>query len=251
MDYLVLDENVLKYRIHNFQETNLTSLRRKYFEGLFWLSKLIDSNLFTSWLTNLDEKDIAEFWLLLMRNRPVYGDEEFGKQLAFKVAEKISNLETSHEILARVSLDLATLNNVFLGNGEIKHFLNGAEDWANVYELANIRFFPTLGLCINKDFFEIEKGSGEQIVRSIDVHCGHTANISDFQIECNKYTNVQKNELKEMLLIDLEFHLQKTGFFEPKLTSLDRKILNLYPKIIDKLPKFVTKLIKLTLNLRK
>jgi hypothetical protein len=251
MDYLILEEKVLKYRIHDFQETNMASLRRKYFEGFFWLSILLDSKLFTSWLSNLPENDVSDFWMQLMRNRPVYGDEEFGRQFAFKVAEKISSLDISHELLAKVSLDLASLNNVFLGHGEIKHFLKGADDSASVNQLANIKFIPAFGLCISSDFFEIEKGSGEQIVRSIEVHCGHTAIISDFQIECNKYTNVQKNELQEMLLIDLEFYLQKIGFFEPKLTSLDRKILNLYPKIIDKLPKFVTKLIKFTLNLRK
>jgi hypothetical protein len=247
--YVVLEDIVLKYRIHSSQETNLASLRRKYFEGFFWLSKLIKSQFFMTWLSNLDDAEVAEFWSLLMSNRPVYGDEEFGKQLTFHVAERILILDLPNETLALVSLDLATLNNVFLSKGEIRHFLNFTEERAHTFQFSNVRFIPTPSLCINNEFFEIEERQELSIVKSFEVYCRHAPSISNFEIDCTKYKNVQRNNLQEMLLMDLEFHLQKIGFFEGKLTSLDRKVLSIYPSIISKLPKSVTKMIKFLLKL--
>jgi hypothetical protein len=249
--YLILEDKVLKYRIHESQETNLASLRRKYFEGFLWLSKLINSESFMTWLSSLDDSEVAEFWSLLMISRPVYGDEEFGKQLTFHVAEKIANLDIPPELLATVFLDVATLNNVFLGKGEIKHFLNVAVDQAQVAQFANIQFIPAPSSCLNSEYFEIETEPVVNIVKSVEVCCGHTPNISNFEIDCNKYKNVAEINVQEMLLLDYEFHLQKIGVFEAKLTSLDRKILNAYPNIINKLPKFVTKMIKSILKLDK
>ncbi len=128
---VVLDIPVLKYRTHDFQESNVSSLRRKYFEATIWQLQFISEEAFLNWIKATSPEDLLRFWSEVIRIVPIYGDYEFGSIVLLSLANSLLSNSLDRQICGTISSDIARVFGVVLKLNEGWHISKRFEklDW--------------------------------------------------------------------------------------------------------------------------
>ena len=94
----VISESFTNYRVHDMQESHVSSLSRKNFEALVHLGNFITSERFTNWITQLELPEVIQFLECLIKYPPLYADPKFSSELVSIITNHIKLIRTETEI---------------------------------------------------------------------------------------------------------------------------------------------------------
>ena len=173
---------ILKYRVHNEQESSLAPKRRKYFEATLWISRFASSETFKDWVENLTDSEILKFWKALTEKSPIYGFEEFGKVILFNIAEILLKHTQDREIASLILSDLTQRFSIFLKIDEAWHMSDRLESMS--WE-SNVNLVPQDDVCPKLLEASLQFSSSLNMLR-ITVGCLHsTKNASTTILNCD------------------------------------------------------------------
>jgi hypothetical protein len=107
------------YRVHEDQESNLATSRRKYFEALIYLDELVTSPSFVNWLARMTFTEKISFWESIIKSPPIYGDKNFSSTLLTSFYKKISDSCDLVSEKAEFANRFALYNGVLLRSGQV------------------------------------------------------------------------------------------------------------------------------------
>jgi hypothetical protein len=220
----VVDASAVQYRVHAGQESNISSMRRKYFEGLFWLDSIISSDEFNLWLADLSENDQIEFWNEVCRLGPIYGDSQFGFPITLRIAKLLTAESNSSEKIEKILGDLAQKQGVLLKRNELSYFCTD-EQKTNFPFRSNVNVVFESEVC---DTLRNLKASlqNELLPSNIRISCHHSANNRhNLFVDCNQLIGFNTSEAADIVLLVCMNHLESVGFFDLKITPNEKTIL--------------------------
>ena len=230
----VLESSVctLEYRRHSLQESNLVSLNRKYFEGVYHLDDFLNSAFFLAWIDSMKEEVLVDFWNAVYKSPPIYAERDMANVLLFRIAKLvIASAESAHlhnQVLADLSLIFGSLQHDssfadFVGSTENSHFGN--------LRIMNSLSCPTLAPLLS-DF----QGSGS--VYRVTIFCEHGSKTpGSIFIKCSKYQNFPRSKQLDVLVHDISEHLEEVGLLAFRISSRERFLVIKLREYKSRLPK--------------
>lgn len=183
---LTTNENILLYRNHKEQESNLASSSRKYYEAMVWLGRFCRSELFRKWIASQDEVSLVEFWAHIKKYGPVYGDTRFGNFVLQQIAEELISHSSSRFFAASVASDIAFLHHIYFKLNESWHVSTKKEQitWPG-----NIGLVSKTNLCTQLlDIVEILNSSNSENL--VSICCKHSkSKVEGILINCELLTS--------------------------------------------------------------
>lgn len=230
----VLESTVctLAYRRHSLQESNLVSLNRKYFEGIYHLEDFLNSAFFLTWIDSIKEEVLVNFWNTVYKSPPIYAERDMANILLFRIAKLvIASTDSAHlhnQVLADLSLAFGSLQHDysftdFVGNTEKSHFGN--------LRIMNSRSCPTLAP-VYSDF------QGSESAYPVTIFCEHGSKTpGSVFIQCGKYRNFPRSVQRDVLVRDISIKLEEVGLLAFRISSRERFIVMKLRKYKSLLPK--------------
>jgi glycosyltransferase involved in cell wall biosynthesis len=220
------------YRVHDGQESSVSSNRRKYFEALFWINDFTKSRSFEVWLDSLTEAETEEFWSTFVNLKPIYGDLAFYPFVLNSIAQTfLSN--GNRKWTEIVNKEFALSTGVLLRNSEYIHIEK---------EMISKNTFGNFSLLINPDsclillnlskFFSAESNS-----LSIEVGCKHVrSRHRGLILECERYKNLEPDQQADLVVSQITILLEQLGQFGMTLSPVEMGIVQKYRSIKSRLP---------------
>ncbi len=230
----VLESSVctLAYRRHSLQESNLVSLNRKYFEGIYHLDDFLNSAFFVTWIDSMKEEALVDFWNAVYKSPPIYAERDMANVLMFRIAKLViastDNAHLHNQVLADLSLAFGSLQHDqsfadFVSDAKESHFGN--------LRITNDLNCPTLGPLLS-DF------QGSESAYSVTVFCEHVSKTpGSVFIQCAKYQNFTRSIQCDLLVRDISEELEKVGVLAFRISSRERFTVMKLRKYKSLLPK--------------
>ncbi len=238
------------YRLHEDQESNLVTVRRKYFEAVMCLEQLVNSIEFRLWLSKISLADKFLFWESLVKLPPVYGNTVFSNLLLMSTYKAI--LESC--VLAQEKVEIANRfalhHGVLLRNGQISSIL--PKDCTMKDTLPG-----NLNLNVEKDACDeikrlarfVSSDSGQYSRRLGCMHSNAKENV--FKFDCATLVNGSLEKKADQLIKALSLEYEQNELQARIFTSGEMFVLEFLRKIRAIAPKFIHKrLRKLRLKYR-
>lgn len=230
----VLESTVctLEYRRHSLQESNLVSLNRKYFEGIYHLDDFLNSKNFLAWITSLKEEDLINFWNVVYKSPPIYAERDMANVLLFRIAKLViassSSAPLHNQILADLSLTFGSLQH--------DHSFSDFVDVAEKSHFGNLRITNGLSCPILAPLFSDFQGS--KSAQRVEVYCEHGSKVDGgVFIQCDKYRNIPRSIQRDVLVRDISEKLEEVGMLAFRISSRERFIVMKLRKYKSLLPK--------------
>ena len=224
-DVLTTTSIGIDYRVHSIQETNLAPLRRKFFEGSFWLGEYVRSDGFKIWITSLNDEDRLLLWDALLRKMPIYGDAHFGNPLMHALAHLLMSSSQNIGTSYRISTEFAALYGVFLRDGEVSSLLLNRDE-SFTESRGNIRIIPAIDTC-----FHIVKASqlvtGLENAREFGVYCKHSnKKKGHIFVECDRNILNTPTVNADLLINAITSFCENQKEFDIALSSSEKRVLS-------------------------
>lgn len=217
------DSSSVKYRVHPLQESRLGSTRRKFFESAFWMLEFIESKPFLEWLQNLEEQEIVKFWNFLVREKPVYSSETFGRVVLIQLGRAILRTRPSFESKNLIVGSLAVEQGVYLKRGEVSNFL--FENLSLTSDVSsNISCVPTPGVCrqfaLGLAFF-----SHDSLPKhTFQVSCFHTIDVATaIRFDCSKFVGLHGDQIADQIVFQLTQSAEDKGILDFSVTPFEKR----------------------------
>jgi hypothetical protein len=230
---LTTSEEILLYRNHDQQESNLATSSRKYFEAMVWLGRFCRSELFKKWVADQDEDSLLEFWAHIKKYGPVYGDERFGSFVLYQIAEELIAHSSSRIFAASVASDIAFLNHVYFKPNESWHISTKREQ---VSWPGNVGLVSGTNLC--RKILEIaEVINSSNSANLISICCMHSkSKFEGILVNCELLTS-EKLEIKvDMLLSHISSKLDASDGSRAVLSPGEMLAIRIIRALMNKLP---------------
>jgi hypothetical protein len=230
----------VEYRRHPLQESNMVSLNRKFFEGVYWLDEFLSSSIFISWVNSIDDTSLRIFWKTVFGKLPLYGDRDLSGLLLFNLAKILirnsSNRELHNQVLADLSLALGSLQHDanlcgLIGNSSSSHF-------------GNLRVFNRDLVCpILSGLLHAFQGSDSSYI--INLSCEHDTNYSDgIYVLCSNYLGRTERQQLDLLVRDISLQLEREGLMDFKISPRERSLVLSLRKYKSRIPKRILRKIR-------
>ena len=230
----VLESSVctLAYRRHALQESNLVSLNRKYFEGIYHLDDFLNSAFFVTWIDSMNKEILADFWNAVYKSPPIYAERDMANVLLFRIAKLVIASTHSAHLHNQVLADLA------LAFGSLQHD-QGFTDFVSVAEeshFGNLRIIndlkcPFLGPLVS-DF------QGSESAYPVTIFCEHGLKTpGSVFIQCGKYQNFTRSIQRDVLVREISEKLEEAGLLAFRISSRERFTVMKLRKYKSLLPK--------------
>jgi hypothetical protein len=223
---------VLEYRRHPLQESNMVSLNRKFFEGVYWLDEFLSSPVFVSWVKSIEDNSHRIFWKTVFVKLPLYGDRDLSNLLLFNLAKILmrnsSSRELHNQVLADLSLALGSLQHDanlcgLIGNSSESHF-------------GNLRILNTELVCpILSALLHCFQGSDSSY--AVTLSCEHDFNHSDgVYVLCSSYLGRTERQQLDLLVRDISLQLERKGLMVFKISPRERSLILSLRKYKSRIP---------------
>jgi hypothetical protein len=241
---LVMDERFItseissvEYRRHDTQESNLVSLNRKVFEGIYYLDSFINSDTFLDWVKSRSEIELLSFWRSTNIYPPLYGDHELSNTLLIGLARIIRASKQAskfqNELVSDLSLRLGTL----LHDQSIKETLGMVEACSN--DLGNLRIENEgLNCPIIRNLLSSLRGFDNSL--KVRISCKHDPAKSGIHINCEEYLDFPKRHALDALVRDISLALESKGELAFRISPTERKLI----LFVRKFKRFTPSLLK-------
>jgi hypothetical protein len=232
----------IKYRVHDDQESALAPLKRKNLETLLVFSRLLDSQEFATWRERSNFENDYPLWLEMSRSRPIYGDENASYALLLQLLRKIESVALDSQQMTQMLGNFAKISSTLLRTGEVRNLIAPQIESENV-PLGNFLLVPNLSSCLKlqgiADSFSAAEGS-----ISFSIYCEHSQEKIGLYVKCEKFSPRSENSILDLIVNDLTFQLENSGYFDLTLTGGERLIIKTYRKLKVKLPNFIMRLLR-------
>ncbi len=215
----------LEYRRHNTQESNLVSSNRKQFEAIYWLDEFISSSEFEVWFNNCHEDDIQDFWRGIIKDKPLYGQEDLAKILIFSIAKKILHTGVSARIRNVIVADLSLLFGALQYDDDFRESVEGLKNEKEVF--GNLRIIESHFHCevltALQPFFR-----GSDYAKSVRLACTHSKSSRDaIWVDCSKYLGLPARQSRDLLLRDISEHFENLGMLDFRISPIERRLIRI------------------------
>ena len=225
----------LNYRVHSSQESNLSPIRRKFFEGSLWIDLLLRSGRFTTWAEELSDQERLLFWRAVNNKKPIYGDEFYARPILYSVARILMDTAKSYETAKEIVGDLALTCGVFLKDNESITLINN--EGPSVGENpGNIRVLAADGACPTMiQACKLMKGGLS--ARVFRVSCTHSAKTAQtININCSTLPAESLNACADLIVSRITSACEANGDFEVALSIGERVSLLMFRSLKNRLP---------------
>lgn len=225
--YLTSSISSIEYRRHSTQESNLVSLNRKMFEGIYHLDSFINSDLFLDWVTSKSDVELLSFWRSAIAFPPLYGEPEMSNILLTGIARQIRatihGAKLQNELLSTLALRLGSL----MHDESMKETLE-ITDMQRV-GLGNLRIENEALICpIIQELIPRLRGVDNAV--KVRVFCKHDLKRDGIHINCENYSNLASRHALDALVRDISLSLESKGLLAFRISAKERKLILLIRK---------------------
>jgi hypothetical protein len=239
----------LRYRVHEGQESAVVSNQRKYFEGAYWMSALIDSQDFSNWLIHLTESEVLMFWSEVLKKPPIYDDLMSGSKVLFLLARKILEISSSPILEDTILNGLALKNGVILKRGDTGSFLSSPIHEKSLSE-SNILVNVSSSSCQKFILATLNFSKGNETENDLFIKCQHAQRSTrGYLINCSKLVFDDETN-GDLVGMEMSKIFEKSNRFIPALSPSEKLALNVLAKLRPRIPSFVKYKIKKFTNPR-
>jgi len=228
------NEIAIDYRVHDGQESALAPKRRKYFEAQLVFSRFIDSSILDGFLSKNTSNEIWLFWSGLMKNKPIYQNQEFGKYILTRLGEKLVGCTSDKSIANQILGDLASMNGVLLRRGEIRSLSGRTMDTTTV-SFANFKLTSADNGCLNLNALILDSSANYEHGARFVVGCDHSQNHYDFLTNCRVDGDESATWL-DRLIVKITEEMELGGDLNFTLTPRERRLITITRNIKNRLP---------------
>lgn len=240
-----LEEICIQYRKHAQQESHLASHRRKYFEAFVWFEQMIQDVSFSRWISALSEREIIDFWELLLLNLPIYGDAQYSLMLLNGLRVELAE-NSSLTQQAKMLGDFAFFNGVPLKDEDLGSLLSIDFNQIPTHSNIEIEFLPKTCSTIicTEEFFSSNKG------RKFQIGCKHSMNKSSKSnlVDCEKLSGDFPQITADLILFEITKNLEKSGGVSLAITPKEKILVLSLRKIRTLAPNSFLNLARKLLN---
>jgi hypothetical protein len=215
----------LQYRRHGTQESNLVSSNRKQFEAIYWLDEFICSSEFEVWLKNSCEDNIQDFWRGIIKDKPLYGQEDLAKILIFLIAKKILRTDVSSRIRNIIVADLSLLLGALQYDNDFRESVEGLKNEKEVF--GNLRIVESHSHCeVLTSLLPYFRGS--DYAKSVSLACAHSKNSRKaIWVDCSKYLGLPARQSRDLLLRDISEYFENSGVLDFRISPIERRLIRI------------------------
>lgn len=227
---------IIEYREHIAQESNLAGLNRKYLENAFWMIEFIDSEEFVSWINTQSEIDLMNFIEYLLKYKPIYFDQSYSKIIVFLIFKTILATTSSVNLKAKCIFELSHTFGVFLHEKEICNFVSIPFNFRlDCTQNFNIEFAPDVCEEVSRVSYRFK---ANKYIQKVHISCRHAGGKKRgfLVLDCNRLTNLSEDDRIDLILVKINEFFESQGENEKKITpgeyfiiSFIRRIRNLVP----------------------
>jgi hypothetical protein len=230
---------LIKYRVHDFQESLLAPETRKRFEAEIMIQSVIIDKKFQQFLENLRHRQL--FYRELCSNLPIYGDSTFGTSIYLQLLNSSSSINIGG--LTRHLASYASAHGAYLKMSEFP--ATSALFSLNNFKL-NLSGVVLEGTCTSVT---------ESLNRTLDfalrstyaIGCLHSVSseISQgalLQIDCQAFEDLEDNSIDEAIVLQLQSQLSGNLRLENQLAPWEKRLIEISRnalKVVRRLKSFL------------
>jgi hypothetical protein len=237
----VVKESFTQYRVHDEQESSVSSLSRKNLESLIHLGSLIQSNQFRQWIKRLEVNQAVNFLESFMIYPPLYGDAKFSSEFVSIVVQNVCDSRDELEIQSAAKLVNAFYHGVLIDENQAIYLQETPAKVLYGKTRFNVRFEFSLSSCL-------AVRSVQQLIQdtstrfpTVSVGCLHTGkNVANIQIDCT--VSRSSSQILDLIAQEATSYFQKLGVFEGSVSRFEysivlklRKLKKMIPPLINKI----------------
>lgn len=220
----VVDDVFIQYRVHEQQESNVSSLSRKNLEALVHLGTFIRSNEFSNWILELEVSKVVGFLESLIKYPPIYGDTKFSREFVSLVTQTVEVLRIENDIRSAAKLVNAYFHGVIIDDSTTVQI----EDSSHQVIPASIKFnsnFIFDEMCCQKIKTAQSKiDSSSAVYPEVLVGCLHgNKPKNDFLLNCGAINTT--SQFLDALAQGANAHFEKLGAFEGSVSRFEYSLI--------------------------
>jgi hypothetical protein len=230
----------IEYRRHPLQESNMVSLNRKFFEGVYWLDEFLSSPMFVSWVKSIEADSLRIFWKTVFVKLPLYGDSELSNLLLFNLAKILMRNSSSRELHNQVLADLS------LALGSLQHDANlcGLISDSSESHFGNLRIINTGLVCPTLSAL-LHSFQGSDSSYAVTLSCEHDSNFTDgIYVLCSSYLGRTERQQLDLLVRDISLQLERKGLMVFKISPRERSLILSLRKYKSRIPERILRRIR-------
>lgn len=238
----VESRSLINYRVHNGQESAISSMSRKNFEALLHFTDFLHRSAFSEWVTKLSSEEVFAFFDLLNKYPPIYGDPVFSAEFVGVLTRRIAEIREDTEVSRRGLLTNAYAHQVLMVSNQLK-FLISSVDGVNVnIQETNFAFRLSDDVCVSLRELMLNHRSS---LPEIKLNCKHSKKSqSGVYVDCSK----TGADLIDEVLYKCHDHLMASNQFNFSISPIEIKLVRTFrflkrssPKLVNR---FARKLLK-------
>ena len=238
---MTTDVASIEYRRHETQESNLASSNRKMFEAVYWLSELINSDKFVTWIESQSTNDVAEFWNSLIVFPPIYGESELSDILIFRLATIIQESKHGPKLQNQILVDLSLRVSALQHAEGVKEYLGISEEVSSVF--GNLKIENEMNECpVIADLVSSFRGAENSV--KVNIYCRHTKKKAGIKVKCETYLSLRRQQALDALVRDISGALESQGGFAFRISPIERKYVALLRRYKHFVPATVKRYIR-------
>jgi hypothetical protein len=231
----ILNESFTHYRVHDGQESNVSSSSRKNFEALIHLGNFISSQPFTDWIESLEASELLDFLGFLIKYPPLYSDPNFSSEFTSIVTNVVRSYRSEIEIKQLATMISAFSHGVLVGSSELGYLDNSHISSQDSSRVFNFNFLTDDTCCIKVKSIPIHFNDMYAQFPTLTFGCSHSrVAVNVIKLDCINL--VSQNQIYDSIsqlgteeFKRLDFFNNSVSRFEYSLVKKFRKAKYLFP----------------------
>ena len=226
----ILDDFFTHYRVHDGQESNVSSSSRKNFEALIHLGDFIWSQSFTTWIENLEVSELLHFLGFLIKHPPLYGDPSFSSEFTSIVTSAIRLNRSEHEIRKFAAMVSAFAHGVLIESAELVYLDNFVAPTTEGIREFNFNFLIDSTSCIKIKSIPIQFNEMFAHFPTLTFGCSHSRdNGKVLRLDCINL-HLQAQIVDSIAQIATE-EFMRLGYFSNSVSKFEYSIIEKFRKV--------------------
>jgi len=236
----ILNDSFTHYRVHDGQESNVSSSSRKNFEALIHLGNFISSQCFTDWIESLEVSELLDFLGFLIKYPPLYSDPNFSSEFTSIVTNAVRSSRSEIEIKQLATMVSAFSHGVLVGSSELRYLGNSHVSGEESLREFNFNFLTDNTCCIKVKSLPIHFNEMYAQYPTLTFGCSHSRSATKvLKLDCINlvsqtqiYDSISQLGTEEFKRLD--FFNNSVSRFEYSLVKKLRKAKYLFSPTLTK-----------------
>lgn len=231
----VESRSLLNYRVHNGQESAISSMSRKNFEALLHFTDFVNGSTFSEWVVELSSEEIFSFFDLLTQYPPIYGDPIFSAEFVGVLTRRIADIRAEEAVHRKGLLTNAYAHQVLMTSNQLKFLISSADGiYSNIPE-TNFAFHLAEDVCVTLRELMLNHRSS---LPEINLYCNHSKKSrSGVHVDCSR----AGADLIDEVLYKCHGHLMASNKFNFSISPIEIKLIKTFRYLKRSSPKFVNR----------